>query len=208
MVDYSKFAPQPTLRQRQKAATRQLLIDAAAQVFAANGYAKTRIDDVAAAAGTSRATFYLHFGGKSELLGELIGRAEANFASGFRELGRLLTDAQTDELCRWIRQTLALWNTAAVLMRPVFEATDHDPLLATKLMPEALPGSAPLAAALLESGICAGEAAAQSMALVFMAPLFVAFRRRAMGSAVDEEQLAQLTATSWAAVAQAHRGGA
>ncbi|WP_313811009.1 TetR family transcriptional regulator [Glutamicibacter sp.] len=202
MADYSKFAPQPTLRSRQKAATRQLLIDAAAQVFAANGYAKSRIDDVAAAAGTSRATFYLHFGGKTELLSELIVRAQESFAADFRELAVLFGDPQVDELRRWIQRALSHWSGAATLMRPVFEATDNDPLLASRLLPEALPGSAPLAAALCESRVCADAASAQGTALVFMAPLFVAFRRRAMGSAVDEEQLAQLTAISWAAVAR------
>jgi AcrR family transcriptional regulator len=42
-------------------------VRAGAQVFAANGYAKATMPDVAAAAGTSRATVYLHFATKADL---------------------------------------------------------------------------------------------------------------------------------------------
>jgi len=201
MVDYSKFAPSTSLRSRQKAATRQLLIDAAAQVFSLHSYAKTRIDYVAAAAGTSRATFYLHFSSKDELLIELIARAEAGFSADFDKLAQLFRDPKVDELHEWILCALTRWNTASALMRPVFEATDHDPALASKLLPQVLPGSEPLAAALLEAKVCNMPERAQTMALVLMAPLFLAFRRRASGTATDEPELARLTAISWAALA-------
>lgn len=47
------------------------LLTAAAQVFAAKGFADTAVEDVVKAAGMSRATFYIHFQDKDELLGEL-----------------------------------------------------------------------------------------------------------------------------------------
>lgn len=43
------------------------ILTAAAQCFAKGGYARTRIDDVAVAAGVSRALVYNHFGSKEEL---------------------------------------------------------------------------------------------------------------------------------------------
>jgi AcrR family transcriptional regulator len=48
--------------------TRQRLLRAAADVFAARGYDGTRVADIAAAAGVSNGAMYAHFGSKAELL--------------------------------------------------------------------------------------------------------------------------------------------
>jgi AcrR family transcriptional regulator len=52
--------------------TRELLLKEGLGLFEAKGYAATTIDDIAAAAGTTRQTFYLHFSSKAHLLRELI----------------------------------------------------------------------------------------------------------------------------------------
>ncbi len=52
--------------------TRQLLLDAAMDRFVASGYAATRIDEIASAAGTTRVTFYAYFPSKSEVIKALI----------------------------------------------------------------------------------------------------------------------------------------
>lgn len=57
-----------SLRRLQQAATRQRLIDAARQLFFDLGYATVTIDKITKAAGTGRATFYLHFPKKSDVL--------------------------------------------------------------------------------------------------------------------------------------------
>ena len=66
-----------TLRDRQKQQTRQLLLDAAIGLFEQKGYAATTIDEIAVAATTTRATFYLHFGSKADLMRALIAQADA-----------------------------------------------------------------------------------------------------------------------------------
>ncbi|GIH25747.1 hypothetical protein Aph01nite_40570 [Acrocarpospora phusangensis] len=50
------------------AETRERLLRAAAEVFAARGYDGTRVADIAAAAGVSNGAMYAHFGSKAELL--------------------------------------------------------------------------------------------------------------------------------------------
>ena len=56
-------------RTRQEAAaTREALIDAAAQVFRAKGVARATLSEVAAAAGVTRGAIYWHFRDKAELL--------------------------------------------------------------------------------------------------------------------------------------------
>jgi TetR/AcrR family acrAB operon transcriptional repressor len=52
----------------------QRIFDAAAELFAHYGYAKTTIDDIAASAGVSKGAVYLHFRSKDELLDRLIIR--------------------------------------------------------------------------------------------------------------------------------------
>jgi len=62
-----------SLRAAQKAMTRKLLLDTALEMFQAKGYASTTIDDIAAAAGTTRATFYAHFPSRLELMKAILG---------------------------------------------------------------------------------------------------------------------------------------
>jgi AcrR family transcriptional regulator len=54
---------------------RESILDAGNMVFGQRGYDTVRIDDVAAAAGISKALIYEHFRSKQELYGELMNRA-------------------------------------------------------------------------------------------------------------------------------------
>src|SRR4029079_5233413 len=57
-----------TLRDEQKRLTRRRLIEGALAAFEQKGYASTTIDDIVAEANASRATFYLHFKSKAEVV--------------------------------------------------------------------------------------------------------------------------------------------
>ena len=59
---------QSELRDAQAATTRRTVIAAAARLFGERGYVATSIDDIAAAAGVSRATVFTAVGGKPVLL--------------------------------------------------------------------------------------------------------------------------------------------
>src|SRR5258706_106365 len=63
-----KRAYQSTLRGAQAQSTREAVIAAAAQLFVQQGYAATSIEEIAAAAGVSRATVFASVGGKATLL--------------------------------------------------------------------------------------------------------------------------------------------
>ncbi len=54
---------------------RRRLLDAAAAIFARNGYAGTRIEDIAAASGASKGLLYHYFGGKEAVFEALVARA-------------------------------------------------------------------------------------------------------------------------------------
>jgi AcrR family transcriptional regulator len=57
-------------------------MDSALELFASRGYDDVRVEDVARAAGVSRATFYNHFAERDEVLGALFRRLLATDGTG------------------------------------------------------------------------------------------------------------------------------
>lgn len=66
-VHAERSRPSRLSRKEAKARTRALLLDAAAKVFAHNGYAGASVDDVAEEAGFSTGALYSNFAGKEDL---------------------------------------------------------------------------------------------------------------------------------------------
>ena len=62
----------PVLRREQAAATRTRIVRAAGELFAAQGYTQTSIEQIAARAGVARPTVYTAFTGKTDLLKEAL----------------------------------------------------------------------------------------------------------------------------------------
>ena len=106
----TKTKPIP-LRQQQRDYTRQRLVDAARDLFLRNGTRGTSVDDIAKAAGTSRATFYAHFTDKQDVVREM---ARGMWEQTFSLYGRfgLLKD--------WTHASIEGW------LRLIFDAWDHD----------------------------------------------------------------------------------
>ena len=71
----------------QGEATRKALVDAARDLFGAQGYAETSLDQIVAAASVTKGALYHHFGGKEQLFGEV-------FRSVKQELSRVVAAAQ------------------------------------------------------------------------------------------------------------------
>jgi AcrR family transcriptional regulator len=71
-------------RERKKAAMRQALVDSAARLFAEHGVDATTMDDIAAAAGTSRTSVFNYFGHKEMILCEIGARYVRELAEDAR----------------------------------------------------------------------------------------------------------------------------
>ena len=113
-----------TLRDEQKRLPRRRLIEGALAAFERKGYAATTIDDIVAEANASRATFYLHFKAKSDVvlvMAQTLGRR-------WRELYREMTSGERlsrKELYDWLdamaghyltnRSTVAALDQAAAV---------------------------------------------------------------------------------------------
>lgn len=84
------------LREQKQAKVRQAIFDAAMALFAARGFAAVSVEEIAAAAGVSRATFFNHFGTKEGVLRHFgqrltvrLGEALAKAQPGATPLDRL-----------------------------------------------------------------------------------------------------------------------
>jgi AcrR family transcriptional regulator len=95
---------------------RDRVVDAALTLFLRNGYAATSVADIAGAAGTSRATFYVHFGGKADLLAELVERFVEEAMGVFAEFA-LLPDTSEPSVRGWMQRVVGLWERDAELIR-------------------------------------------------------------------------------------------
>jgi AcrR family transcriptional regulator len=185
----------PTLRDAQKAHTRQRFLDAARDVFYREGYYGATVDQIVAEAGASRPTFYLHFKDKEEVLGELllIYRARA-----LPYLERLPGPRPTvDELKEWleemgrfIQQEIALYSVLGEVSthRQASSRQPHQGLAAIDAWIEVLSHRAPAFAAATRKADINARARADLLILdiVWAAGNVV----RDKGSAFTEETLA------------------
>jgi AcrR family transcriptional regulator len=98
------LAPRPSLRTVQKEMTRDRLREAARALFFSSGYAAATVEQIAAVAGASRATFYLHFKDKDEVLQDIaLDYAPRALAVMRRLKGPLPTHAEIRAwLCDWV----------------------------------------------------------------------------------------------------------
>lgn len=71
-------------RSEAKAVRRQALLDAAAGLFAAQGFARVSLDDLGAAVGVSGPAIYRHFPGKQAVLGALLVEVSEELLAGGR----------------------------------------------------------------------------------------------------------------------------
>lgn len=110
-----------SVRSEYKALTRQRLTEAAIAEFEENGYAQCTIEDVAKRAGTSRATFYVHFSSKVELVEGLWDVVRRNLIQLYRELARTeVRDTATIEA--WMVRTFAFYQDNRQRLLAIHEA--------------------------------------------------------------------------------------
>jgi AcrR family transcriptional regulator len=95
---------QPDRRRRLPVAQRrELIVDAAGRLFGERGYAGTRLDDVAAAAGVTKPILYRHFESKRALYLALLERHRDDLA---RFAGLIPAEGRVEER---LRSVLDLW---------------------------------------------------------------------------------------------------
>ena len=96
------------------------IIQAATVVFARNGFAQTRMEDIAQAAGLSKATLYLYFASKEDVIVAIL---QTFFEHGFVELNALRSSDSpvTGSLIAWTRQRMQELREHAAFLSIGFE---------------------------------------------------------------------------------------
>lgn len=89
-------------RDRDKADTRQRIVDAALQLFTEQGYERTAMGQIAKAAGTSRANLYLHFSSKPLIVKERMAQIEPEVMGLFGRLDEL-EELSLENLTQWLK---------------------------------------------------------------------------------------------------------
>jgi AcrR family transcriptional regulator len=108
------MSPRPDVSEER----RNQIIESAMQVFAREGFAKTRMDDVAAEAGLSKGLLYWYFKSKEEII---IAIADLLFGTELRKLQKLMPDGQPARACLenflevYIRDMQAMLKVAPII---------------------------------------------------------------------------------------------
>lgn len=135
-----------TLRDEQKRQTRLKMLMTSKDLFVDRGYAAVTIDDIASAVGCSRATFYLHFTSKMDVLQHISAETmEQRATAVYADLDEVLESGDRAEFTAWVgralgwfeknRDILPAWDEA-VALEPDFKDIAKT---AIYLLPSAMP---------------------------------------------------------------------
>ena len=114
---------------------RDMIIDRALELFTAQGYAATTIDEIAVAAGTTRTTFYAHYPSRADLMSDFMARVNAvldradgpdrtTTAAGLVDVVR---GGELEGILAWLESRAALWPVFRPYLDVLDEAAAVDP---------------------------------------------------------------------------------
>nr|WP_315592625.1 TetR/AcrR family transcriptional regulator [uncultured Cupriavidus sp.] len=161
---------------RRKAARPQELVAAALELFVERGYAATRLDDVAAAAGVSKGTVYLYFANKEELFKTVV---RENMVPALTK-GTDLVDTFEGSTPELLRELLLGWwgligsTRVAGLTKLIIAESGNFPDIAQFYQDEVMGPGDELFARVLARGVARGEfrnAPSNPTTTLFCAPL-------------------------------------
>lgn len=123
-----------TLRAAQKEMTRRRLLSTALELFQERGYVNTTIDEIAAAAGTTRVTFYAHFPSRDgimraliEELNELLERRATERGSTSTSLVEAVHTGTSAAIGPWLAERVEHWPRIKPYILAATEAAAVDP---------------------------------------------------------------------------------
>ncbi len=120
-----------TLRDEQRRLTRRRLADAALELFEEIGYGAATADGIAKRAGANRATFYLHYASKADLVLELMDRVDAEVMGIFAAAGAM-EEPTPAEVRVWLEDTFGFWERHRALIDANQQAMPAEPAVAAQ----------------------------------------------------------------------------
>lgn len=121
----SSSSSRPSLRDAQRALTRDRILEAATTRFARVGYGATTVDDLVTDAGIGRATFYLHFSSLQDVMEALL---EAVLPRVDRQYDALMALRVVDEpgIVSWLEGFFAFYAAHTGVLRASMQAETVD----------------------------------------------------------------------------------
>lgn len=119
-------------QQQRKEQTRAAILAGAASVFSATPYVFATIDELIAAAGVSRATFYTHFDSKLALALAIYDSIEADWLGLYREL-TAMTNVDQDALEAWLRRIAHIYVEHGYITSLVIQLATFEPSFRQRL---------------------------------------------------------------------------
>ncbi|GAA4036356.1 MULTISPECIES: TetR/AcrR family transcriptional regulator [Arthrobacter] len=118
-----------SLREAQKQLTRDTIVERALELFTKKGYGATTIDEIAAAAGTTRVTFYAYYPSRSDLMKDFMARVNAvldradgpDRMSTAPDLVEVVRVGELEGILAWLESRAALWP----VFRPYLDVLDE-----------------------------------------------------------------------------------
>jgi AcrR family transcriptional regulator len=110
------------MRDLQKELTKTRLKEAAIACFVENGYLATAVTDITRTAGATRATFYLHYKTKAEVVDALLDELDVVYAEPFSRFANVLAEPSPDAFRAWLREIVKIWETTRDISIVVSEA--------------------------------------------------------------------------------------
>jgi AcrR family transcriptional regulator len=99
-------------------------------MFSERGYGATTVDDIVKAAGAGRATFYLHFASKADVMAAIYESLMPATAEYWRNLDRSL--GSREALRSWLEQAIDWWAEHREILPALHEAAAVDREIAAK----------------------------------------------------------------------------
>lgn len=173
------MAKRNELGRRDPEARRQAILEAALDVFAAEGFAAAKLDDVAEKAGVAKGTIYLHFKDKQDLFEQMVREAVFPVIARLEELAKL-PDLPAELVLRAmfeVFRTQVLATRRKDLLRLILTEGPRFPAIAAFYHREVVARGLALMGELLNRARANGELSAEGLARfpqLVVAPLILA----------------------------------
>jgi AcrR family transcriptional regulator len=124
----SERAPSNAVREQRRHEFRRRLLEATEQLMREGAsFTELGVERLAVAAGSSRATFYVYFKDKSQLLGDFAEQVLTEVADAVRELWTQPGTASPDQMRRAVRDVIAAYRKHQQILTAITEVAHYTP---------------------------------------------------------------------------------
>lgn len=184
------------LREAQARMTRERIVEAAFAAFSQKGYQATSATEIASAAGASRATFYLHFATKAEIILDVIDRHEPELFERYTYLATHCCGSE-QAICAWLAESIERWQGEHLHYQAMEQAVASEPKVAARWMQSIGEAAARVADKLYPDG-SPGETDARHRTVL---TLIIQFERvmffTVVGQLLDLDPFCRVLAAQW-----------